>query len=89
MIEVFGESGFPMEVRREPDDLHIELTTALTREALERYADRERVVAAAAVRHFLEPASIAVVGASSRTDSVGGQTLRNLLAAGSRARSMR
>jgi hypothetical protein len=55
MLEVFRESGFPMQVRRTPSDLRIELTTALTREALERYEDRERLAAAAAMRHFLEP----------------------------------
>ena len=32
---VFRESGFPMQVRRAPDDLRIELTTGLTRETLE------------------------------------------------------
>lgn len=82
MLEVFRESGFPMEVRRAPDDLRIELTTALTREALDLYEDRERLAAAAAMRHFLEPASVAVVGASRRPGSVGGQTLRNLLRCG-------
>ena len=82
MLEVFRESGFPMQVRRAPDELRIELTTALTREALERYEDRERLAAAAAMRHFLEPASIAVVGASRKPGSVGGQTLRNLLTCG-------
>ena len=82
MLEVFRESGFPMEVRRGQGELRIELTTALTSTALERYEERERMSAAAAVRHFLEPASIAVVGASRRAGSVGGQTLRNILRAG-------
>ena len=82
MLEVFRESGFPMQVRRSPDDLRIELTTALTPETLELYEDRERVAVAAAMRHFLEPASIAVVGASRKHGSVGGQTLRNLLCCG-------
>lgn len=82
MLEVFRESGFPMEVRHDPGELRIELTTALTSAALRRYEERERLSAAAAVRHFLEPASIGVVGASRREGSVGGQTLRNILHAG-------
>ena len=82
MIEVFRESGFPMEVRRSAGQLRIELTTALTPTVLARYEERERLSAAAAVRHFLEPASIAVVGASRRAGSVGGQTLRNIVSAG-------
>ena len=82
MLEVFRESGFPMEVQRSSGELRVTLTTALTATVLERYAERERVSAAAAVRHFLQPASIAVVGASRREGSVGGQTLRNILSAG-------
>jgi len=82
MLEVFRESGFPMEVRRTPGELSVELTTAVTQGALERYEERERVSAAAAVRHFLEPASIAVVGVSRRPESVGAQTLANLLGSG-------
>ncbi|HEY7455239.1 MAG TPA: GNAT family N-acetyltransferase [Thermoleophilaceae bacterium] len=79
MLDVFRESGFPMEIRRAPGELSVELTTALTRDALERYEERERLSATAAVRHFLEPASIAVVGVSRRAGSVGAQTLANVL----------
>ena len=82
MLEVFRESGFPMELRRTAYDLRIELSTALTRETLERYEERERLAAGAAMRHFLAPASIAVVGASRRAGTVGGQVLRNLLRCG-------
>lgn len=79
MLEVFRESGFPMQVVRGTDDLRVEITTALTEQALARYEERERTAAAAALRHFLEPASVAVVGASRRPGSVGAQVLRNLL----------
>ena len=82
MLDTFRESGFPTEVRREAGDLRISLPTAVTAETLERYEERERGAAAAAIRHFLEPASVAVVGASRDPDSVGGRTLRNLLRSG-------
>jgi acyl-CoA synthetase (NDP forming)/RimJ/RimL family protein N-acetyltransferase len=82
MLEVFRESGFPMEAVHDLGDLRVEITTALTEEALVRYEERERIAAAAALRHFLEPASVAVVGASRRRGSVGAEVLRNLRRSG-------
>jgi acetate---CoA ligase (ADP-forming) len=82
MLEVFRESGFPGEVSRSGDGLAVELTTELSLEALERYEERERGAAAAAVRHFLEPASVAVVGASRRAGSVGAAVLESIMRSG-------
>ena len=78
MLDVFADSGFPMAVVNEWGQLRVELTTELTADALERNERRERAAAAAAIRHFLFPASVAVIGASRRRDSVGGAVLRNL-----------
>ena len=82
MLDVFRESGFPAEVTRSSDELAVELTTELSLEALERYEERERGAAAAAVRHFLEPASIAVVGASRRRGAVGAAVLESIRRSG-------
>jgi acyl-CoA synthetase (NDP forming)/RimJ/RimL family protein N-acetyltransferase len=82
MLDVFRESGFPMEMTSTGAELHVRLTTAISEETLQRYEEREQRAAAAAIRHFLEPASVAVIGASRRTASVGGQTLRNLVRSG-------
>jgi acyl-CoA synthetase (NDP forming)/GNAT superfamily N-acetyltransferase len=82
MIEVFRESGFPTELKRGPDDLRVSFPTGFTAEVLERYASRDRVAAAAAARHFLEPRSVAVVGASRKARTVGARVLRNLLRSG-------
>ena len=49
--------------------------------ALARFEERERTAAVAAVRSFLEPQSVAVIGASRRRGTVGGEVLHNLLAA--------
>ena len=84
MIEMLRESGFPVEVRSKPGGIRIELPTSLGAEAVARFENRDRLAAVAAVRAFLEPASIAVVGASRRPDSVGGAVLRNLLRLGIR-----
>jgi acetate---CoA ligase (ADP-forming) len=81
MIDVFRESGFPVEVRSVPEMLEVELPTSLSAAALERFEERERIGAVAAVRSFLEPRSVAVIGASRRRGTIGGEILHNLLAA--------
>jgi acetyl coenzyme A synthetase (ADP forming)-like protein len=79
MIEVFRESGFPVELLSSPDAIHVEFPTSLTPEALARFEERERIAAVAAVRSVLEPRSVAVIGASRRRGTVGGEVLHNLL----------
>jgi acetate---CoA ligase (ADP-forming) len=81
MIEVFRESGFPIRMRATPDSIAIELPTSLSSEALAAFDERERIAAVAAVRHFLQPRSVAVIGASRRRGTVGGEILHNLLEA--------
>ena len=82
MIEVFRESGFPIETRSVPGSIHVELPTSFTPEAVERFEDRDRLAAAAAVRRFLQPQAVAVIGASRRRGSVGGEVFHNLLESG-------
>jgi acetyl coenzyme A synthetase (ADP forming)-like protein len=80
MIEVFRESGFPVEMHSTPDAIHLELPTSLTPAALERFAERERRATVEAVRCVVAPRSVAVIGASRQRGTVGGEILRNLLA---------
>ncbi len=82
MVEVFRESGFPMDRSSVPGAIHIELATSFSPEAVERFERRDRLAAAAAVRRFFEPRSVAVIGASRRRGSVGGEVFHNMLAAG-------
>ncbi|HEX6229465.1 MAG TPA: GNAT family N-acetyltransferase [Solirubrobacterales bacterium] len=82
MIEVFRESGFPIETSSEPGSIHVELPTSFTAEAVERFEERDRLAAAAAVRLFLQPRAIAVIGASRRRQTVGGEVFHNLLESG-------
>jgi acetyl coenzyme A synthetase (ADP forming)-like protein len=82
MIEVFRESGFPVKLRADAGVIHVSAPTARTAAAIERFDDRERVAARAALGHVLEPASIAVIGASRRRAGVGGQLFHNLLEGG-------
>jgi acetyl coenzyme A synthetase (ADP forming)-like protein len=82
MLEVFRDSGFDATVSSEPDGIAITMPTELSEGAQEHYDQREAQAAAAAVARVLRPQSVAVVGASARSGSVGGTILRNLIAAG-------
>jgi acetyl coenzyme A synthetase (ADP forming)-like protein len=82
MLEVFRESGFPVEVSSEPGAIRVELPTSFAEEAVGRFEDRDRLAAIAALRSFLEPTAVAVIGASRNRDTVGGQLFHNALESG-------
>jgi acetyl coenzyme A synthetase (ADP forming)-like protein len=82
MVDVFRQSGFPIDVSSEPGAVHIELATSFGPDAVERFEDRDRLAAAAAVRHFTEPRAVAVIGASRRRGTVGGEVFHNLIDSG-------
>jgi acetyl coenzyme A synthetase (ADP forming)-like protein len=82
MIEVFRESGFPVQMRSNPGEIFVEFPTSLSSEAMERFERREQSAAAAAMRNFLTPRSVAVIGASRTRGTIGGEVFHNLLAAG-------
>lgn len=79
MIDVFRRSGFPVAIRARAGTIEVELATALTEEAAERFEEREARAAAAAVRTFLAPRSVAVIGASRDPASIGGRLFANLI----------
>ena len=82
MIDMFRQSGFQPALRSDAGTIEVELPTALTPEALERYLARERSAAVAGVRHLLRPDGIVIVGASRRRGTVAGELVHNVLAAG-------
>jgi acyl-CoA synthetase (NDP forming)/RimJ/RimL family protein N-acetyltransferase len=82
MIGVFRDSGFPVELRSRGDVIEVELPTSLSEAALERFEQRERTAAVAAMRSFLRPSSVAVIGASRRRGTTGGEVVHNLLSSG-------
>ncbi len=78
MIDVFRQSGFPVEQHDGLDSIEIELPTAMSEQTLELFDERDRQAAVAAVRSFLEPVGVAVVGASGRRRTIGGELWHNL-----------
>ncbi|HET9186095.1 MAG TPA: GNAT family N-acetyltransferase [Solirubrobacterales bacterium] len=84
MIEMFRDSGLPIQVRAEPGVLRVEMPTSFSAAARKRFEDRDRLAARASVGTILEPASVALVGASRKAGSVGAEVLRNLVESGYR-----
>jgi acetyl coenzyme A synthetase (ADP forming)-like protein len=79
MLAMLRESGFPLQTRSEPGEVHAEFPTALTAEGLRHFEDRERVAAVAAVTHLLAPRSVAVIGASRQRGTIGAELFHNLV----------
>ena len=65
-----------------PGSLRVELPTSFSDDAVARFEDRDRLAAQAAARRFMEPRSVALIGASRDRGTVGGQIFHNLLEAG-------
>lgn len=82
MLAMLRASGFPVELRAREGTIAFEMPTSRSAEVRASFALREQVAAIAAVEHFLCPRSVAVVGASRRRRTVGGEILHNLLAGG-------
>jgi acyl-CoA synthetase (NDP forming)/RimJ/RimL family protein N-acetyltransferase len=78
MIDVFRASGFSVKVTTHPGELIVEFPCEMTAEARSRFEERERRAAVEAVRGLLQPASVAVIGASNRAGSVGSVVWGNL-----------
>ena len=79
MINVFRASGFTVSIRATPGSIEVEFPIVLTDEAVERFERRETEASVNAMRTFLSPRSVAVVGASRDPASIGGQLFQNLL----------
>jgi len=80
MIEVFRESGFRVEVAAGYDEVDVRFPTELTDEGWQRFEQRDRIASVAAVDAVLAPRSVALVGASRKRSTVGGEILHNLVA---------
>jgi acyl-CoA synthetase (NDP forming)/GNAT superfamily N-acetyltransferase len=82
MIDVFAQSGFPVTRHAMSDAIEIELPTSISPQTAEHFEQRERVAAVAALRGFLTPRSVAVIGASRRRRTIGGELWHNLAQGG-------
>src|SRR5688572_21440751 len=82
MLNVFRRSGFPIEVTVASGQLHVTLPTTFTPEAIERFEHRESLAAVNALKSFFQPSAVAVIGASRKRGTIGGEIFHNLLSYG-------
>jgi len=79
MVNVFRNSGFPVSIRAVPGRIEVEFPISLTEEAIAHFEQRETAAAVAAMRTFLAPEAVAVIGASRDSSTIGGQLFHNLI----------
>jgi acetyl coenzyme A synthetase (ADP forming)-like protein len=80
MLRVFQAVGFECTRRLESGTVEVEFRIEPTEAYLERVDERDHLAAAASLRPFFAPASVAVLGASRRRESIGGLLFRNIIA---------
>jgi len=80
MLAVFRDAGF--EVARKLGGVEVEVSfpIAPTTTFRDRVDERDHVAVAASLRPFFAPAGVAVIGASKRRGSIGGELFRNVIA---------
>ena len=81
MMRVFEDAGFEVTRTLEGGETEVTVPIAPTEAFAERVAERDHVAVVASLRPFFEPATVAVVGASSRRGTIGGELFRNILSA--------
>jgi len=79
MLGVFRDAGFTVTRAGEGGELEIRFPIAPTDAYREHVAERDHVAVRASLEAFFEPRSVAVVGASKRRGSIGGELFRNIL----------
>jgi RimJ/RimL family protein N-acetyltransferase len=86
MMRVFLDSGFEVERRLEDGVFHVVLALEDSGAFEAKAAERSRAAATASMKHFFEPATVAVVGANRERGKIGSEILHNLVAGGFRGR---
>jgi acetyl coenzyme A synthetase (ADP forming)-like protein len=80
MLRVFEAVGFESTRRLEGGTVEVSFQIAPTETYLERVDVRDHLAAVASLRPFFAPLTVAVLGASKRPESIGGQLFRNIVA---------
>ena len=80
-LGVFSDAGFEVGRVVEGGEVELRFPIAATEGFRARVEERDHVAVAASLRPFFEPTSVAVVGASRRRGSIGGELFRNVLEA--------
>ncbi len=81
MLGVFEAAGYELTRELAGGEVEVRFPIAPTERFEERVDERDHVAVRASLRPFFEPESVAVIGASRRRGSIGGELFRNILAA--------
>jgi acetate---CoA ligase (ADP-forming) len=81
MLRVFGDTGFEVQRRLAGGVVEVEFELTSSTEVLDRIAERDHSAVAASLKSFFQPRSVAVIGASTRRGTIGGELFRNVIAA--------
>ncbi len=81
MLRVFADAGFEITRELGGGEVEVRFPIAPTTAFRARVDERDHVAVAASLRPFFRPAAVAVIGASRRRGSIGGELFRNILAA--------
>ena len=80
MLGVFESAGFELTRELESGELEVQFPIASTESYREHVEARDHEAVVASLRPFFLPQSVAVIGASKRRGSIGGELFRNILA---------
>jgi acetyl coenzyme A synthetase (ADP forming)-like protein len=80
MLAVFRDAGFDVTRRNDGGELEIRFPVAPTNHYREQVAARDHLAVQASLEPFFRPNTLAVVGASRRRGSIGGELFRNVIA---------
>ncbi|MDX6453898.1 MAG: hypothetical protein QOD48_5, partial [Gaiellaceae bacterium] len=81
MLGVFRDAGFEVTRKLGGGEIEVSFPIAPTESFRERVEKRDHVAVAASLLSFFAPAHVAVIGASKRRGSIGGELFRNILGA--------
>jgi acyl-CoA synthetase (NDP forming)/GNAT superfamily N-acetyltransferase len=82
MLETFRQSGFPLHSKVDDECVEIDFAVAPSEDSVSRSEVRDRVFTTASLHPFFRPRSIAFIGASRDTSSIGRRILDSLVAGG-------
>ena len=82
MLSVFANAGFVPTRTLEGGVIEVRFPIEATEGYRARVDERDHVAVTASLRPFFEPRTVAVIGASARRGSIGGELFRNVLAGG-------
>lgn len=71
MVEVFRRSGFEVKSKAEYGEIEVDLSVVPTEKSVSRSQIRDRVATLASLRPFFHPNAVALIGASSKVNSIG------------------